>query len=116
LSSPSEPFNHCPATLVPIMLEILAEQNAALPSAGQGIHEKTIELGGDEFDQLMVLYYNAFGSPFSCEDQQRGVTYTLSFVDKPAVVQETITSVSRHYTVHVKLMKLPTAPCSGGPT
>jgi hypothetical protein len=92
------------------MLDVLGAHNAAMPSAGEGIHEKTLELVGTDYDQLMVLYYNAFGSPFSCEDQQRGVTYILSFVDKPAVVQETISNEARHYTVHVKLMKLPPIP------
>jgi hypothetical protein len=105
--SPRTPLNHCPAQLVPLLLEILAAHNAAMPSEGEGIHEKTIEMAGSDYDQLLVLYYNAFGSPFSCEDQQKGVTHILSFVDKPAVVQETITNAARHYTVHVKLMKLP---------
>ncbi len=105
--SPHAPLNHCPPSLVPMMLEVLAAHNAAMPSAGEGIHEKTIELDGSLYDQLLVLYYNAFGTPFCCEDAQHGMTYTLSFVDKPAMVQETITTVARHYTVHVKLMKLP---------
>jgi hypothetical protein len=108
--SPHAPLNHCPALLVPIMLEVLAAHNAAMPNAGGGIHEKTIELTGTDYDQLLVLYYNAFGTPFSCQDQKGGVTHTLSFVDKPAVVQETISNEARHYTVHVKLMRLPTAP------
>ncbi|MCE3224421.1 MAG: hypothetical protein K0S58_2601 [Nitrospira sp.] len=114
MSLSSTPLNHCPDALVPIMLEILAARNAAMPSAGQGIHEKTVEMSGTEYDQLMVLFYNAFGSPFSCQDPQKGVTYTLSFVNKPAVVRETIANAARHYTIHVKLAKLPTAPGSGG--
>jgi hypothetical protein len=92
------------------MLEILAAHNSAMPSAAEGIHEKTVEMAGSLYDQLLVLYYNSFGSPFSCEDPPRKVTHTLSFVDKPAVVKETISNAARHYTVHVKLMKLPTAP------
>lgn len=115
--SPSAPLNHCPAPLVPIMLEILAVQSAPTSmNTGQGIHEKTVDLQGSDYDQLLVLYYEAFGSPFSCTDPQKGVDYTLSFVDKPTVVQETITTEARHYRVHVKVMKLPTAPGSGGPT
>lgn len=116
MSSPSAPLNHCPPPLVPIMLEILAVQNASTPpKTGQGIHEKTIELCGHEFDQLMVLFYNAFGSPFSCTDTAKEVDHTLSFVEKPVVLQQTVTSEARHYTVHVKLMKLPTVPGSVGP-
>ena len=38
------------------------------------------------------------------------MTYTLSFVDKPAVVHKTITNAARHYTARVKLMKLPPLP------
>jgi hypothetical protein len=97
-------------------LEVLAAHNAAMPSAGEGIHEKTIEMAGSHYDQLLVLYYEAFGSPFACEDKQKGMTHTLSFVDRPAVVQQTITNEARHYRIHVKLMKLPTAPGAGGPT
>ncbi len=108
--SPHAPLNHCPPPLVPIILEVLASHNAAMPGAGEGIHEKTIELDGSDYDQLLVLYYNSFGSPFSCKDPQNEVTHTLSFVDKPAVVQETLSNAARHYTVHVKLLKLPTAP------
>ncbi len=113
MSSSSAPLNHCPALLVPMMLEILAVHNAAMPRTGQGIHEKTLELEGTDFDQLMVLFYNAFGSPFSCTDPQKGVTHTLSFVEKPTVIQETITNAARHYRVHVKVMKLPTVPKTG---
>jgi hypothetical protein len=105
--SPHAPLNHCPASLVPIMLEVLAAHSAAMPIAGEGIHEKTIELNGTDYDQLLVLYYNSFGSRFSCKDPHNGVTHTVSFVDKPAVVQETTTNSARHYTVSVKLMKLP---------
>lgn len=113
MSSPSAPLNHCPAPLVPIMLEILAVQNKPTSmDTAQGIHEKTIEMGGTDYDQLMVLFYNAFGSPFSCSDPQKGMDYILSFVEKPAVVQETIGNEARHCTVHVKLMKLPTIPNS----
>jgi hypothetical protein len=112
--SPHAPLNHCPALLVPIMLEVLAAHNAAMPSAGEGIHEKTIELTGTDYDQLLVLYYNAFGSPFACDDPVTGQILTLSFIDKPAVLQEKITNTSRHYTVHMKLMKVPTVP-SGSP-
>ncbi len=108
--SPHAPLNHCPPSLVPIMLEVLAAHNAAMPSACDGIHDKTLEIAGSAYDQLLVLYYNTFGTPFSCEDPQNGVTHTVSFVDKPAVAQETITNSARHYTVHVKLLKLPTAP------
>jgi hypothetical protein len=82
MSASPNPLNHCPALLVPIMLEILAAHNDAMPRAGEGIHEKTVELNGTDNDQLLVFYYNSFGSPFSCEDPQRNVTYTLSFVDK----------------------------------
>jgi hypothetical protein len=105
--SPHAPLHHCPAPLVPMML---AAHNAGMPSAGEGIHEKTVDLHGSDYDQLLVLYYNALGTPFSCEDAQLGMTYTLSFVDKPTVVQETITNEARHYRVHVKLVKLPTIP------
>ena len=116
MSLSSAPLNHCPAPLVPIILEVIAAHNSAMPSAGEGIHEKKIEMAGSEYDQLLVLYYESFGSPFSCNDPQKGVTYTLSFVDKPAVVHETITNAARHYTARVKLMKLPPAPGSGRPT
>jgi hypothetical protein len=92
------------------MLEVLAAHNAVMPSAAEGIHEKTIELNGSDYDQLLVLYYNAFGTPFFCEDPVKGLIHTLSFVGKPAVVQETISNAARHYTVHVKVMKLPPAP------
>ncbi len=130
MSASSAPLNHCPASLVPMILEILAVQPVPItrrtqmdsghvkerPVSTQGIHEKTVDLPGSDYDQLLVLYYESFGSPFSCTDPQRGVTHTLSFVDKPAVVQETISNAARHYTVHVKLMKLPTAPGAGEPT
>ena len=105
--SPHAPLNHAPAALVPFILEILG-QDAAASTAG--IHEKTIELTGSDYDQLLVLYYNAFCSPFYCEDSQKKLTYTLSFVDKPAVERETISDTARQYTVHVKLMKLPGVP------
>jgi hypothetical protein len=105
--SPHAPLNHCPPSLVPMMLEILGP-NAS--TSTEGIHEKSVELNGSDYDQLLVLYYNSFGSPFSCKDQQRSLSHTLSFVDKPTVVRETITNAARHYTVYVKLMKLPTAP------
>ncbi len=108
--SPHMPLNHCPPLLVPIMLEVLAAHNAAMPSVGEGIHEKTVEMAGSDYDQLLVLYYNAFGTPFSCKDAQHGVTHTLSFADKPAVVQDTLTSTTRRYTVKVKLLKLPAVP------
>ena len=61
-----------------------------MPSPAEGIHEKTIELNGSDYDQLLVLYYNAFGTPFSCEDPIKGFIHTLSFVDKPTVLQETV--------------------------
>jgi hypothetical protein len=96
------------------MLEVLAAHNCRHAECGPGIHEKTIEMTGTDYDQLLVLYYNAFGSPFACDDPLNGLTHTLSFIDKPAVMHETITNTSRHYTVRVKLMKLPTAP-SGQP-
>ena len=104
---PHAPLNHPPAALVPSILEILGPDAAASTT---GIHEKTIELNGSDYDQLLVLYYNAFGSPFDCEDPQKKVTHRLSFVDKPVVVRETISETARHYTVHVALMKLPMGP------
>jgi hypothetical protein len=109
------PLNQCPDQLVPIMLEVLAAHNAAMPSAGEGIHEKIVGLNGSTYDQLLVLYYETFGSPFSCQDPQTEVNYTLSFVEKPTIVQETITNDARHYTVRVKLVKLPPVPGSGPP-
>jgi hypothetical protein len=109
LSPSHAPLNHCPAPLVPIMLETLGEDASTLT---EGIHEKAVQLNGSDYDQLLVLYYNTFGSPFSCQDPQKHVTYTLSFVDQPAVLQQTVSNEARHYTVHVKLMKLPTVPGS----
>lgn len=108
--SPHAPLNHCPPTLVPIMLEVITAHNAAMPSAAEGIHEKTVEMTGSLYDQLLVLYYQAFGTPFSCEDSASGEKHTLSFIDKPAVVGETTTDQTRRCRVHVKVMKLPTVP------
>jgi hypothetical protein len=105
--SPHAPLNHVPAALVPFILEILG-QDAAASTAG--IHEKTVELSGSDYDQLLVLYYHAFCSPFYCEDPHKKMRHTLSFVDKPAVMRETVSDRARQYTVHVKLMKLPDVP------
>lgn len=102
------PLNRCPPNLVPTMLEVLAAHNAATPSAAEGIHEKTVEMAGDLYDQLIVLYYQAFGTPLSCDDPKTGTRHTVSFIDQPSVVHQTISDHVRQYTVHVKLMKLPT--------
>lgn len=121
MSPASAPFNHCPAALVPVMLEILAIQPIQLTTRtqmdssdvkvqsvfSQGIHENPIELNGSDYDQLLVLFYTAFGGPFSCQDPQNSMTYSLSFTEKPEVIQETITSETRHYTARVSVMKLP---------
>ena len=104
------PINHCPPLLVSIILEVLAAHNAATPSAGEGMHGKAIELTGTEYGQLLLLYYNAFGTSFACDDPVNGLTHTVSFIDKPAVVQVKLSNTSRHYTVHMKLMKSPTVP------
>lgn len=108
--SPHAPLNHCPPPLVPIMLEVLAAYDGAMPSAAEGIHEKTVEMAGSLYDQLLVLYYQAFGTPLSCEDPQNGARHTLSFIDKPTVVHQTMIDQTRHCSIHVKVMKLPTAP------
>ena len=67
MSPSSAPFNHCPAALVPIMLEILATQPFPItkrtptdsgqgkerPILTQGIQEKSVKLNGSEYDQLL---------------------------------------------------------------
>ena len=110
----SATFNHCPASLSPLVLEVLTAETAPVressdqqPISTQGIHDKTMALQGEDFDQLMVLYYHAFGSPFSCHDEKKGIEHTLSFVNKPEVLRETITDDSRQYTVRIQLLKLP---------
>ena len=110
----SATFNHCPESLSPLVLEVLTAETAPVressdpgPISTQGIHDKTMSLQGEDFDQLMVLYYQAFGSPFSCHDEKKGIEHTLSFVNKPEVLRETITNDSRQYTVRIQLMKLP---------
>ncbi|ULA61745.1 MAG: hypothetical protein LZF60_360092 [Nitrospira sp.] len=106
--SPHAPLNHCPPSLVPIMLEVLAAHHAAMPRAAEGIHEKTVEMAGSLYDHLLVLYYQAFGTPFLCEDSDSGEMHTLSFIDKPAVVRQTVTDQTRQCSIHLKVMKLPT--------
>ena len=64
MSLPSAPLNHCPAPLVPIILEVIAAHNSAMPSAGEGIHEKKIEIAGRfEFRSLLCLLTNPLGAP-----------------------------------------------------
>ncbi len=108
------PHSHFPEPLVTILWKVLATQalsDVKEPSTtADGIHEKTLELSGTEYDQLTVFFYNTIGSPFPCRHPQDGTEYTLSFVEKPMVVHETLTKDSRHYTVRMKLMKLPTIP------
>lgn len=106
----STPFNHCPEALVPIILDTLSAESIPVrdtPTPSQGIHEKTLDLNGSDFDELMVLYYHAFGSSFSCSDRHHGVTHNVSFVDKPCVITQQLTEDSRRYTVLIQLMKLP---------
>ncbi len=93
MSSPV-PHSHCPEPLVPIVWKVLAAQatsDVTGPSmTADGIHEQTLELVGTEYDQLMVFFYNTFGNPFLCRHPQDKTEYTLSFVEKPVVVRETL--------------------------
>ncbi len=108
MSPSASPLNHCPGPLLKVMSAVLSAQDQ--PLITDGIHEKSLELTGTEYDQLTVFFYNTFGSPFSWHNAQDGTEYTLSFVEKPVVAQEPLIDQSRHYTVLVKLMKLPTVP------
>jgi hypothetical protein len=106
----STPFNHCPEPLVPLILETLSAESIPVPDnpmPSQGIHQKTLDVNGSDFDELMVLYYHAFGSSFSCVDREHGVTHNVSFVDKPCVITQQLTESARRYRVVIQLMKLP---------
>ena len=121
----SSPFNRCPISLVPVILDILSTTHGSntrvgaerdpspkrdsIPS-GDGYHEKTIELNGGTYDEMTVFYYNTFGSPFSCRDPHGGAEYNVAFVEEPVVIRGPSPDEPRRYTVRITLMKLPAIP------
>jgi hypothetical protein len=70
------------------------------------LYEKTVVLQDEDFDHLMRLFSNTFGSSFSCHDPQKGMDYTLSFMEKPEVVKLELASNSKQYTVRIQLRLL----------